>query len=184
MATLNEVKYETMEAQVAPATPLKMNELEHEWLTFKGVPVGGSLDERWYELFSAPDRPWNEAAGVWLKAQGIPDGLTLNERFYLYWLGGAGAVVINNATLLNSTGTGSTTVVLNWTDALVGTNPIAGYIIRRLGFNNRFVGTGVQTFTDTDKIQPSRQYLYEVITLDSKGNQSSGEQIVVNTSAS
>jgi hypothetical protein len=84
MPHLNEVKYAGMEIDGALAP--KMNEREHEWLTIQGVSPGGTLNERWYELFGKPG-PWNQAAHEWLTDQGVRYPAHLNERWFMYWLG-------------------------------------------------------------------------------------------------
>jgi hypothetical protein len=68
--------------------------LEHEWLTFKGVPEGGTLNERWLALFGFPGN-FNGAAYRWLVGNGVEGGGTLNEMWYKFW-GSGGAVDVEN----------------------------------------------------------------------------------------
>ena len=85
MATLNEVKYAAMLNATGATPPLKLNELEHKWLTLQGVTAPGTLSERWYRLFGLATGHWNENAHKWLTAQLVSPGGTLNERFYMFW---------------------------------------------------------------------------------------------------
>ena len=92
MPTLNEVKYAALES-LAAGKPATLNELEHDWLTLGGVPLGGTLNERYYTLFGKVAGSWNENARAWLIAQGVPDQGTLNEMFYVYWAGQGGGQI-------------------------------------------------------------------------------------------
>ncbi len=82
MPSLNELKYAALYGVVGVKGDT-LNELEHKWLTNQLVPPGGTLNERWYQLF-ARSGPWNEAAHAWLTTQGAPPG-KLNERWYYFW---------------------------------------------------------------------------------------------------
>ena len=87
MPTYNEAQIAGMILSVPTGDEMKDNELQHAWLTSKGVPLGGTLDERWRVLFNDPGNTFEGAAHAWLTAQGVPEGGTFNERFTLYWTG-------------------------------------------------------------------------------------------------
>ncbi len=87
MASLNELKYGTLYALVGVKGDT-LNQLEHKWLTTQGVPPGGELGSRWYQLFARSGIKWNEAAHAWLTLQGVPEG-KLNSMWYVYWSGQA-----------------------------------------------------------------------------------------------
>ena len=84
MASLNELKYAALYPQVGVKDD-NLNQLEHKWLTLQGVPAGGELGSRWYQLFARSDIKWNGAAHAWLTTQLVPEGGNLNERWYQYW---------------------------------------------------------------------------------------------------
>lgn len=79
MTTLNEVKLAGMSAALGDSSG-SMDEVEHKWLTFKGVAVSGSLSERRQALFGTSEHDW-------LTSQGVEESGSLNERWMKYWTG-------------------------------------------------------------------------------------------------
>lgn len=52
MSTLNEVQIAGMSITVPDGKNMKLNDLQHAWLTSIGVPLGGTINERFARLFN------------------------------------------------------------------------------------------------------------------------------------